>query len=380
MDELTRLISDLVAIDSVNPSLVPGGAGEARIAAFVADWLDEADCEVFVEEVAPGRPNVIGIAKGSGGGKTLMLNGHLDTVGVAGMADPHAPRVDGDRLHGRGAYDMKAGLAGCMLALKRAREMNLRGDVVFAAVVDEEHQSIGTRAVAAHIDRWRPDAAIVTEPTELGLVVAHKGFAWFEIETQGRAAHGSRPHLGVDAIAKMGKVLVALERLDLDLRARPTDRYLGSGSLHASLISGGQELSSYPARCALSVERRTIPGESPDLALAQIQAALDGIAASDPDFRATARITFAAEPFAVAEDAEVVRLVARCAGRIAGRAPDIGGVTFWTDAAVLAAAGVPTVLYGPAGEGAHAAVEWVDIASTRQFSDVISAAAEDFCA
>ena len=237
--EIARLLEELVAIDSVNPELVPGGAGEDEIARFVASWLERAGLEVELETVVPGRPNVVALARGTGHGRSLMLNAHLDTVGVAGMARPHEPYVEDGRLYGRGAYDMKGSLAAMMVAATRAR--GLRGDLILTAVVDEEVASIGTEAV---VRTRRADAAIVMEPTELAVAVAHKGFVAFELETTGRAAHGSRPDLGIDAIAKMGRLLVGLEERDRALRAAPSHPLLASGSLHASLIEGGQEFSS----------------------------------------------------------------------------------------------------------------------------------------
>ena len=259
MSELAELARSLVAIDSVNPELVPGGAGEAEVAGAVGSWLERAGLDVTVEELAPGRPNVVGVARGTGGGRTLLLNAHTDTVGTAAMRHPGEARLEGGRLWGRGAYDMKGALAAIMVAGARAREARLRGDVVVAAVIDEEVASLGTTAL---VERHTADGAIVAEPTEELVCVAHKGFVAFEVETRGRAAHGSRPDLGVDAIARMGHVLVGIERLDAELRADPRHPLLGSGSIHASLIEGGQEYSSYPARCLLRGERRTIPGET----------------------------------------------------------------------------------------------------------------------
>src|SRR4051812_34970978 len=216
-NEILDLLSTLVAIDSVNPSLVPGGAGEAEIAAFVRDWATAAGLEADVLEGTPGRPSVVVRAPGGGGGRTLLLCGHLDTVTVEGMAAPHTPRVDGDRLHGRGGYDMKAGVAAALIACREAPALGLAGDVLGAAGADEEHASLGIQEV---LGRVRADAAIVTEPTELDVVVAHKGFVWSEVEVTGRAAHGSRPHLGVDAILKCGPILTELGSLDEALGAR----------------------------------------------------------------------------------------------------------------------------------------------------------------
>jgi acetylornithine deacetylase len=370
VSELAELTAQLVAIDSVNPDLIPGAAGEAEIGRFVAEWLRAAGLSVEVEEVAPGRPNVVGVAHGTGGGRSLLLNAHTDTVGVAGMEGPFEPRIENGRLYGRGAYDMKASLAAIMLVGRDAVQRGFSGDVIVTAVVDEEVGSIGTEAV---VRSRRADAAIVTEPTGLRVSVAHRGFVAFELETQGRAAHGSRPDLGIDAIAKMGRVLVGLEALDRGLRSRPGHRVLGSGSLHASLVSGGQEYSSYPERCTLQAERRIIPGETRELAEAEIASLLERVGGGDPDFRATWRTVFSREPLEVRPDEPIVELVRRHAGT------ELGGEPFWTDAALFAAAGIPAVLFGPGGEGAHALVEWVDLAQAERCREVLLAVATEFC-
>ena len=306
-----------------------------------------------------------------------MLNAHMDTVGVAGMTEPLEPRLEGGRLHGRGAYDMKGSLAACMLATAEAARAGLRGDVVLTAVSDEEFASVGTEAVAASL---RADAAIVTEPTELQLAVAHRGFVHLEVEVHGRAAHGSRPHLGIDAIAKMGRVLVGIEELDRRLRASPTHAHVGSGSVHASLIEGGQEFSSYPARCILQAERRTIPGETAELAERELREIVDAAAEDDPDFSADVRAPIWREPFEVEEDAEIVQLVRRHATAALGAEPDVVGASFWADSALLAAAGIPTVLFGPLGEGAHAEIEWVDVESLERCVEIYGAVAGELCA
>jgi acetylornithine deacetylase len=362
---LTELTADLVRIDSVNPDLVPGAAGEEEIARYVARWLEDAGLEVEIEEIAPGRFNTVGIARGSGGGRTLLLNAHMDTVGVAGMENPFEPRSDNGRVYGRGAYDMKASLAAIMLTGAEAVKAGLRGDVIVTAVCDEEVGSIGSEAAAA---RYTADAAIVSEPTEERLAVAHRGFAWVELETRGRAAHGSRPDLGEDAIVRMGHVLVRLEALGEALRARRPHRLLGTGSAHASLIDGGTELSTYPDRCILHAERRTLPGETEADVAAEAQELLG-------DLHGSAQVTFFREPFEVDEQEEIVRLVSRHAG-----SPEIVGVPYWADSALFAAAGIPTVVFGPSGEGAHAAIEWVDAASAKRCADVYAAVARDLCA
>jgi acetylornithine deacetylase len=378
MDERERLLSDLVCINSINPDLVPGSPGEAEIAHYIADWLQRAGLQVELFESVSGRPNVVGIAHGTGGGKTLLLNGHMDTVGVAGMPDAHTPRIDREmgRLYGRGAYDMKGGLAACMLAIAEAKKQNLRGDVIFTGVIDEEYASLGTLDLA---NRFHADGAIVAEFTELELILAHRGFVWLEVETIGKAAHGSRPDLGVDAIVKMGKVLSEIEQLDQRLRSNPTHPLLGSGSLHASLIQGGQELSSYPERCLLSVERRTLPRETPESVESEISKIIENLQFSDPSFQAVVRRGIDRSPLETREGTEIVRAIQAASVNVLNHPSQIAGVQFWTDAAILSVAGVPSVLFGPAGSGAHAVEEWVDLESVKTCAEIYLATAIEFC-
>jgi acetylornithine deacetylase len=368
--DLVELTSRMVAIDSVNPSLVASGAGEAEMARFVADWARAAGLAVDVLEATPGRPSVVVRARGRAGGPTLLLCAHTDTVGIEGMADPHAPRLDGDRLHGRGAYDMKAGLASALLACREAAAAGLSGDVVVAAVADEEHASLGVQEVLGAV---RADAAIVTEPTELELIVAHKGFVWAEIEVHGRAAHGSRPLEGVDAIVKTGPILTALGELDAALCER-THPLLGRGSVHASVIAGGSEMSSYPGRCVLGLERRTLPGET----AADIEAEVAGLIAG-PDLEATQRTLLVREPFEVPRDAAIVHSVRAAAAQVLGAPPALAGAPYWADAAFIAAAGIPTVMFGTSGAGAHAVEEWVSVEDSVAVTRVLVAAAQRVC-
>jgi acetylornithine deacetylase len=326
-------------------------------------------------EQTPGRPSVLVTARGSGGGRTLLLCGHIDTVTVEGMTEPHAPRVQGDRLYGRGAYDMKAGVAAALIACREAAALGLAGDVVVAAVADEEHASLGVQEVLRSVGA---DAAIVTEPTEMELVVAHKGFVWTEVELTGRAAHGSRPQLGVDAIVKAGPILTALGELDEALGER-THPLLGRGSVHASKIEGGEEMSSYPARCVVGIERRTLPGETGDSVESEFAALLERCSAEDPELQAAQRTLLVREPFEVAQDAEIVGVVRDAASEATGNAPAIGGAGYWADAALIAAAGIPTVMFGPGGEGAHAAEEWVSISDTEAVARTLVAAAACVC-
>jgi acetylornithine deacetylase len=370
-NDLIELLSKLVSIDSVNPSLVPGGAGEGEIAAFIAGWARDSGLEAEVLEETPGRPSVLARARGNGDGRTLLLCGHIDTVNVEGMTDPHSPRIDGDRLYGRGAYDMKGGVAAALIACREAARRGLAGDVVVAAVADEEHASLGVQQALRAV---RADAAVVTEPTELEIAVAHKGFVWAEIEVTGQAAHGSRPHLGVDAIVKAGPILTAIGELDLSL-AGSEHPLLGRGSVHASTISGGVEMSSYPAQCVIGLERRTLPGERAADVEGELDALLARCRGADPELMAEKRMGLVREPFEIGQDEEIVRAV-RVA---AGAERPIGGASYWADSAFISAAGIPTVLFGPGGEGAHAQVEWVSIDDTETVARTLVDVAATIC-
>ncbi len=325
MTNVRDLLRQLVSIDSVNPTLVPGGAGEAEIGRFVAAWLEEHGVATEYYELAFSRANVVGRVAGSGGGRSLMLNAHMDTVGLAGSDGALTPRIDGDRMYGRGAYDMKGSLAAIMLVAAAATDLGLSGDLIVTAVADEEALSIGSERIAETVTA---DAAIVTEPTGLDVAIAHRGFVWLDLETRGRAAHGSRYDLGIDAIARMGPPLVAIDELDKRLREEgETHPLLGGASVHASLIEGGTELSTYPDRCVLKVERRTLPGESVRFVEEQLREVAPN---------ATVTSTFSREPLETPADAPIVELLTRKAQEVLGRSPALIGVPFWTDAALFA--------------------------------------------
>ena len=384
-DFVRETLAELVRIDSRNPTLVPGAPGEGPIAARVAGILAALAMEVEIVEPEPGRPSVIGRRRGAGGGRSLMLNGHLDTVGIDGMERPFEPRIEGGRLYGRGSYDMKGSLTACLAAVKALADADiaLAGDLVVAAVADEEVASLGTSAV---IGRARTDGAIVTEPTELAVCLAHKGFAWIEIDVEGRAAHGSRPDLGVDANLAMGLVLAEVAALERELAGRPAHPRVGRPSLHVGTLAGGTGWSTYAARATAGVERRTVPGETAEGALAEIEARLGRLRGTrDPDadpatgLRARARLAMARGPFETDADGPLVHAIERAATDVLGRAPDQIGVAYWMDAALLAAAGIETAVIGPAGAGAHEDEEWVDLDSCVRLAEILAHAAIIFC-
>jgi acetylornithine deacetylase len=371
-DDVIDLLTALVSIDSVNPALIPGAAGEARIAEYVQTWASDNGLTAQHLEHTPGRPSVI-VHSGRGNGPTLLLCGHLDTVGIDGVTDPFTPRVDGDRLYGRGAYDMKAGLAAALIACRDAHQIGIAGEIIVAAVADEEHASLGVQEALRHV---HADAAIVTEPTELRVATAHKGFVWTEIEVTGRSAHGSRPRLGIDAITKTGPILLALDTLNHELATRRTHPTLGPGTLHASLITGGREESTIPERCLLTVERRTLPGETLADVEADIAQLLQRCRDSDTELNVASRTTLARDPFDTSPDEPIVQALQQA---LTAADPTPVGVSYWADSAFIAAAGIPTVLYGPNGDGAHAETEWVSISGTTECARTLTGVALNFC-
>ena len=294
------------------------------------------------------------------------------------MPDPFRPVIRQGRMYGRGTYDMKGGLVACMAAVKMLVDagVNLAGDVLVAAVADEEYASIGT---ADLLSRFVVDGAIVAEPTDMDICLAHKGFIWLEVETHGRAAHGSRFDLGIDAIMRMGRFLAGLETLEQGLRARPPHRLLGTPSLHAAKIHGGTGLSTYAAHCTLSIERRTIPGETEAQAVGEIEEIVNSLSARDETFCAKARSFFVRLPFEVGTQAAIVQTLQQATVRVLGRTPAFVGLTPWTDAALFAAAGVDTVVMGPSGAGAHGREEWVDLESVAQLASVFAETALTYC-
>lgn len=375
--DAVALTRELVRIDSRNPSLVPGGPGETAVARALHAILSEWGFESDMRDVAPGRPNVVA-RLGRAGGRSLLFNGHLDVVGIDGMT--HAP-FDAEeregRIYGRGSCDMKAGVAAMCAAAVRAVDAGLEGTIGVAAVADEEFESIGTRAlIEAGV---RADAAIVTEPTRLCIMPAHLGFVWLEVITHGHAAHGSRWDLGVDAIRHAGLFLAALDAFDgeqLSARAHPL---LGRPSVHASLIEGGTGMSTYPERCAVKIERRTIPGETPAQVRREIEMLCDDVARRHSKFRADVKVTFAQEPSDVAADAPIVRALGD-ALRTSDEAVHVEGMTAWTDAALLNAAGIPAICFGPGDISlAHAATEYVPVDEIERAANVLARLAQTWC-
>ena len=377
-----EVLDALVSIDSVNPAF-PGadggpGRGEGTIAAYARKLLEGLGLETHLYEATPGRPSVVGVLRGNGGGRSLMLNGHLDTVGPGAMSSPFVPRVENGRLYGRGAYDMKGAVAACIgvvQALSSAEERPA-GDVVLALVADEEHRSLGIQEVLRH---HATDGAIVAEPTEMALSLAHKGFVWLSVTTRGVACHGSDHRRGVDANLRMVRVLAPLVDLQEQLPQGDTHPLLGPMSLHLGRLEGGDGPSIYAARCRGEIELRTIPGEASRRALDAIGTIVDRARARMTDPSIELDEDLVRPPFEAMPGSRLASEVETAGIDVLGSAPDVVGVPFWTDAAFVREQGIDTVLFGPAGAGAHADEEWVDLESVYDCAAVLARVAHGYC-
>jgi acetylornithine deacetylase len=376
--ELVSLLRRLVEIDSSNPDLGSTGRGEAAVADFITDWLTPHGCDIERLEATAGRPSIVATWRGTGGGRSLMLNGHIDTVSLDSYdGDGLAPVIRDGAMFGRGTYDMKSGIAAIMVAAAAAATRPHRGDIVLALVADEEFESAGTVEV---LKRFSADGAIVVEPSDGEVTLAHRGLVWLEVVITGRAAHGSRPDLGRDAIVQAGRFLARLGDLAHELTTRPEHPFLGAANVHASLVRGGVEMSSYPAECTIGIEWRTLPGQDLDTIVGEIDALLVAVSAEHPGFEYRIVPGLVEPPFEADRSSAVVQSVLANVEAVTAKPPVLRGEPFWTDCALLAAAGIPAVLFGVTGGGAHAASEWVDLASVETVAQVLERTIGDFCA
>ena len=357
--EVLEVLKKLISIPSVNPSLDPAaGTGERAIAEYAVDWLSRRGIRAWLDEVAPGRYNAI--AEVGSGSKTLVACAHLDTVQTTGMTiPPFEPRVEAHKVYGRGSYDMKGGVAAIMCAAAALAKSYFNCRFMVALVADEEYASLGA---ADFVKRYPADACIITEPTSNGMqeiILAHKGFVWLEVVTRGFATHGSRWDLGVSAIAGMARVVTACDEFDRNVLRARTHPLLGPASMHCATISGGTGLSTYAGECRMQIERRTLPDETPDQVIEEINALIE-----QADADGDVAIILARPPLTVDPHSHIARC-ARAGMRVAtGHSPADAGVAYWMDAALFAEAGIPTVTFGSLGGGAHEAVEWVDLDTT----------------
>jgi acetylornithine deacetylase/succinyl-diaminopimelate desuccinylase-like protein len=379
-DEPVRLLGDLVQIESVTPWLVPGGSGEAAIVGYLASYLENLGIDFEIDEIEPGRLNLVATVSGPRSGPTLCLNAHADTVGYDNWrAEALHPRRDGDRLYGLGAADDKAGCAAMLLTLKSlAANPPAAGTLLAAFVADEEALSIGTEKL---VQRPGIDAAIVIEPHGLDeVVVAHQGFGWIDVITHGVAAHGSAPEQGVDSIAHMSQVIAALRALDAEAYGPTAGSPCGKTVFHTSTISGGTDYATYPTQTTLGIEIGTQPGEHLADRVAEIEKIFADLAAADGTFRGDLVVKLEREPFTSAGHEALLAALNGAFEQARGRAPAEAGLNAWTDAALLQSAGIPTVLIGPAGGNLHAPGEWVSVPELGQLCCILESAARAYLA
>lgn len=375
---IVRTLKNLVRIDSRNPNMTQDGPGEVEIGAYLAGALEDLGLRVRTHHLGPDRVNVVGILPGNGGGRTLMLNGHMDTVGVENMQDPFSGEIREGRLYGRGSQDMKGSLAAMLGTVKALLDAgsDLSGDLILAAVADEEDRSLGTRHL---VQDYRAQGAIVTEPTDMEVVRAHRGLIWYQVETFGKAAHGSRFQEGVDAIAHMGKFLARLADLEEEMILRPPHPLVGPPSLHASLIQGGTDICTYAAHCEVKIDRRTVPGEQEEEVTAELQAIIQDLTAGDETFKAAVKPIMQRPALETAADAVLLDVLGKAYLGQMGHRPQFKGEGYWSDAALLADAGMEAVLLGPIGQGMHGPREWVSLDSVFDLARVLADTALAYC-
>ncbi|MCH8907621.1 MAG: ArgE/DapE family deacylase [Candidatus Heimdallarchaeota archaeon] len=348
------------------------------MARYLGDYLDNLGLETKYQRHSNGRENIIAILKGDGSGKNLMINGHLDTVGIGGMQNPFSAEIRDGKIYGRGAFDMKGGIVSSVAAIESIIKSNikLKGDVILCFVTDEEY---GSRGTEISLEEYSADAGIICEPTDSEIIIAHKGFIWVEIAVYGMAAHGSMPEKGVDAIINAGKVLVELDNLQNGSWKKLIHPLLGNPTLHASTIDGGLGISTYPDKCTFSIEIRTLPNQTDKMVENDLLAIFDKLSMNDHQFKAELKVTLSRQPLEVQTDETVVRLLAKAREEVISKAPTFTGVPYWTDAALLFEKGIPTVLIGPDGDGAHAAVEYVEIESVENIAKILEKVVLEFC-
>lgn len=370
--EVLELLRDLIRIPSVNPTLAPEeGYNEVQIAEFVVHWLKKHNVNAHIEFVEPGRPNVFAEV-GDGDGPTLCLCAHLDTVGTKGMEiDPFEPKVEGSRVYGRGSCDMKAGIAAIMsTAASLAASGSIKGKVILALVCDEEYSSIGADHFVLH---HKADACILTEPSDLKMVIAHRGFLWGKVTTLGRSAHGSRWDLGDSSISRMGKVIVGLDEFDKNVLRNRKENLVGPASMHVSLINGGVGISTYAPECQIHIERRTLPSENMSTIKSEIETVVQNAAeGSHIDWY------FQRHPFSCNSNELIIQKLTESYRLLVESEPESVGWGFWTDAAIFQQAGIPTVNIGASGFGLHEPVEWVDFDSVIMNTNILIDTATTF--
>ena len=369
-DYLVKTLQQLVQINSVNPDLTEGAPGEVEIGSYIASCLSELKLKSKIETLAENRVNVTCLIKGSGSGPSLMINVHMDTVGVTGMSEPFSAKIEAGKLFGRGSYDTKAGIAATLTMVKAIVENKLRleGDLLLAFVADEEYGSIGTERL---LESYTTDSAIVLEPTNLDICLTHKGYGLFEFVTFGKEAHGGKPQQGIDANRNMGRIMAKLDTISEQLEQVTEHPLLGKPSMHIPTIKGGSEPFTYAAECRLQLERRTLPGETLEIILAEYQSIIDGLAGQDEKFQALVKVIMWRDPYQIDKQQEIVKRLTNAIKSTTGQKPDYIAHSWWEDSGLTGAAGIDTVILGPIGSGLHTTEEWVDLKSVQTLAECL---------
>jgi acetylornithine deacetylase len=374
MTETARLLRDLVALPSVNPmgrTLPAAYLYEYRVAAYLEDFFRALGVPYERQAVLPQRDNILARWQRSGAGRTLLLEAHQDTVPTDHMTiDPFGAKIENGRLSGRGACDVKGGMAAMLAMFARlVREQpSEAGNVILACTVDEEHTFLGIQ----HLVRvgLRADMAVVAEPTQLHIVNAHKGVARWHLETRGQACHSSAPEKGVNAIYHMARVLPAVEQFAGWLRSSRADPILGPPTLSVGRIEGGTSANTVPDRCRIEIDRRLIPGEDPLAAPAQLAAWLDKMLRTEVDFSCS-EPELHAPALSSAGSEKLVSLLGSAIDSVRGY-HQVHAVPYCTDGSTLAQTGIPTVVFGPGDIAkAHTCDEWVALEEMEQASEIL---------
>ncbi len=372
---ITEALSDLVKINSINPSLDDKGNGEWEVAHYIAEKLQAIGWNSSIDTISEGRCNVVCHISGVGSGKSLILNAHMDTVGVEGMRDPFGATIKDGKLFGRGAYDMKGSIAAILGVAKAIHDntIQLPGSLILSFVADEEYESVGT---TEFLKKYTADACIVTEPTDLDICLGHRGFGVYQISTEGVIAHGGLNKIGIDANLKMGKVLHEIDIISEKLKAK-THPLVGEASIHVPIINGGQSLFIYSGKCTIHVERRTLPGETENDVLQQLQSMLDKIAREDSDFKSELKQIIWRNPHEILREAPISKTLISCIP--ADQNASFVGHSWWEDSGLFGQAGIDTVIIGPKGGGIHQQEEWVELTSVHQLSQILLKTYMEFC-
>ncbi|MBI3647699.1 MAG: M20/M25/M40 family metallo-hydrolase [Actinobacteria bacterium] len=374
-----ELLAALVRIESVTPWLIPSGRGEADVARFMAEWVGDLPVEVMLDEIAPGRVNFVVRLAGSGGGPTLCVNAHADTVGYANWADRALePVVEGDRMVGLGAADDKAGCAAALLALRALVETgaSLKGDLLVACVADEEGVSIGTEDL---LGRYAMNAMLIVEPDRLPRVITeHQGFGWIDVVVHGKPAHGSAPDEGVDAIVHMAEVVRRLHHLDREVFAANPDPLNGRTVFHTGTITGGTDYATYPSKAVLGIEIGTQPGETLRDRVADIEAIFDEVREEFPDFRGEVVVQLDRDPFRAEGHEALWEALDDAAVEAIGTHLEPDGLNAWADSGLSQKAGIPTLMFGPLGGNFHAPDEWVSISEVASCARIVEGSVRRF--